>query len=127
MAFDRVEVIVKAGRTGLPASVSLSTHERPTFKISLSREFVATHGIKAEDRFDLLLGTGDQKGLARLKRAKTGLLAPHPQRKGGVSFNCGHVERFGSEPEKKQFCKAAAIDADTFEIVLPAWSQEQDL
>jgi hypothetical protein len=46
---------------------------------------------------------------------------------GGAIFSYGFIERFGTEPEPKQFCHAKQVDADTIEITLPAWGLEQDV
>ena len=128
MAFDRLETVVKSGRNGMPASVSLRSNKgaRPGCYIGLSVAFAGELSIKSADRFDLLLGTGDMKGLIRLKRCASGLIAPK-MLKGGAIFSCGFIERFGTEPEPKQFCHAKLVDADTIEIKLPAWGLEQDV
>ena len=78
MAFDRLEQAVKSGRNGMPASISLraSKSGRPGCYIGLSVAFSTDLSIKSADRFDLLLGTGDMKGLIRLKRCASGIVAP---------------------------------------------------
>ncbi len=128
MAFDRLETVVKSGRNGMPASVSLRSNKggRPGCYIGLSVAFAAELSIKASDKFDLLLGTGDKKGLIRLKRCERGIIAPK-MLKGGAIFSCGFIERFGLEPEPKAFCHATAVDADTIDITLPPWGLEQDV
>lgn len=83
--------------------------------------------MKQGELFDVLLGTGDQKGLMRLKRSKTGVAPAMITGKGGAVFRLGFIERFGTESERKQFCSATAMDADTVEIVLPPWADEQDV
>lgn len=129
MAFEQIAVLVKSNRAGMPASVSLSVRGggRPTCKVNLSKEFAGSFGLKKTDAFDLLLGTGGEKGLLRFKRSNTGIARPRIGKKGGATFHLGHIERFGTEPEPKQFCNAEAIDADTIEIVLPKWAEEQDV
>lgn len=58
----------------------------------------------------------------RLVRSKAGLIVAAPISKGGAKFYCGHIERFGAEPQKKQFCAAEIVNADTIEITLPPWA-----
>lgn len=133
MAFDKLEALVKSGRAGLPASVALSVMGksggggRPRCRVSFSAAFAAEAAIKDAERFDVLLGTGEQKGLLRLKRSKKGVAeAMTLPKSGGVSFNLGYIERFGSEPEERQYCNATLVDADTIEVVLPSWADEQE-
>jgi hypothetical protein len=62
-----------------------------------------------------------------LVRSKTGLIKPRMRARGAVDFNCGHIERFGTEDEPKQYCQAKLVDADTIQVTLPPWSLEQDV
>lgn len=128
MAFDKLEVVVRSGRGGMPVSVTLSTINGglPRCLIGMSAVFTAKAEIKANDKFDVLLGAGDQKGLLRLKRSKQGLVTPKFLKAGSVAFSLGYIERFGSEKEPKAYCNAEVIDSDTIEIVLPPWSEEID-
>ena len=130
MAFDKLESVSGLQRAiWRPVSVSLFARGNvpPRFRITLSKLFVAKFAISEADSFDLLLGTGDQKGVIRLKRSKSGVLQPRLLKLGAATFNCGHIERFGTEPEKKQFCRSLIVDADTIEIRLPPWGMEQDV
>ena len=94
---------------------------RPKLCVSLSKSFLVSFPVGKDERFDLLLGTGDKKGLLRLRRNAAGILQARIGKKGGASFHCGFIERFGAEPAEKEFCNASVIDADTVEVVLPAW------
>lgn len=129
MAFDLIETTPTTPGVGLRASVSLKSRGKqlPIFRISFSNALAERLAIASTDRFVLLLGTSEHQGLARLKRSKSSRLAPNFRPAGGVSFNCGHIERFGTEDEKKQYCRIEIIDADTVEITLPPWALEQDV
>src|SRR5687768_9362994 len=129
MAFDVLEAVVSAARAGRPASVGLTCFKgggRPRCAIGLSKEFAAKAGIAAEDRFVLLLGTEEHKGFVRLRRSATGPLRPKLV-KGGATFNCGHIDRFGTAPEPKQFCDAQLTEEGDIEIRLPPWGMDQDV
>jgi len=126
MAFDKIEVLVTSGRAGLPASAKLDCRGggQPRLVLALQKHFIeAAWPVAAGERFDLLIGTAGEKGLLRLKRNETGVLRASIGAKGGATFNCGHIARFGDEPAAKEYCKAAVIDADTVEIVLPPWEE----
>lgn len=128
MAFDKLECITSARRNGMPASVVLSATRggRPRTIVSFNQAFVEKFKLGEQDRFDVLLGSGPQKGLLRFKRSKEGVTAPK-RLKGGMSFNLGFIERFGTEGEPKAFCNAEVVDADTIEVVLPPWADEIDV
>ncbi|MGD9770110.1 MAG: hypothetical protein AB7U62_20935 [Pseudolabrys sp.] len=124
MSFDIVAI---TKNTKQPASVVLSDRADtglPKCRISFTKDFVEQAGIKAGDRFELAIGSGEHAGLARLRRDRTGALAPVIGPRGTAFFDCGHVARFGTEPEKKQPCKADLVDADTILIRLPSWASE---
>jgi hypothetical protein len=129
MAFEKLEIVVRSGRAGMPASVTLTGHAsgRPGFLINLSKEFSEQMSIDAGDRFDLMIGTEDDLGTVRLVRDPDGLIEATLNGRGGAKFYCGHIERFGTEAREKHFC-AAEFDADTgaIEITLPPWAMEQD-
>lgn len=125
MPFDVVEVRVKSGRTGLPASVRLSKRGgggSPSCLVSINGAFSSQLKIKEKDRFELMLGSGEHRGLLRLKRKADGIIKPRMCKGSAVSFDLGYIERFGDEAEEKQYVRAQAIDADTFEVVMPAWA-----
>jgi hypothetical protein len=129
MPFDKIEVLVRGRRSGMPASVTLSSIKgsRPRCIVGLSAAFLADFAIGEKERFAVLLGCGAEKHLLRFKRDKTGVVAPRMMMTGrAVTFNLGFIERFGTEPEKKQFCQARIVDKDTIEITLPRWSAEID-
>ena len=102
----------------------MSEGGRPPCVISLSKAFAEQVRIADAEKFDLLIGTGDEQGVVRLVRAAGGILPASVGTKGGVAFYCGHIEQFGSEAQEKQFCAAEIVDADTIEITLPPWAVE---
>jgi hypothetical protein len=128
MSFEKLEVLVASGRRGMPASVTLSGRDgggRPALKIVLSASFATQAKISGGEKFDLLIGTGEEAGVVRLVRnVRAGILDARAMAKGGISFFCGHVERLGTEPQEKRFCAAEIIDADTIEVTLPPWALE---
>jgi hypothetical protein len=124
MAFEKLQVVVASGRKGMPASVTLTCQGgggRPACSIALSQAIVTQAAFAAGDKFDLLVGTGDDQGVARLARSADGLITARDA-KGGLKFWAGHIERFGTDSKKKQWCAAEIVDADTIEITLPPWA-----
>jgi hypothetical protein len=125
MAFEKLQHITASGRRGLPASVTLSGRGgRPALKIALSMEFAARANFSAGAKFNLLIGADSDSGVVRLERDKAGIIVSQAMGKGGLQFFCGHIERFGGEPQEKQFCAAEIVDTDTIEITLPPWAVE---
>lgn len=128
MAFEKLETIIRSGRSGMPASVTLhggSRSGRPAFIINLSKECAAQAEIFNGEKFNLLIGTGDDAGVVRLVPDAEGVISALTNGKGGVRFFCGHIARFGSGLREKEFC-AAEIDKEArcIEITLPAWALE---
>lgn len=124
MPFEVLEARQMSGRNEMPASVSIRAYrggQRPGTHIGISSDLTRKAKIKKGERFAVLVGAGEHVGLLRLKRdAKNGIVEPRIM-KGGSTFNLGYVEQFGDTPREKQFTKADLIDADTIEVVLPAW------
>lgn len=96
----------------------------PALKIALSQEFAAKAKFAAGEKFDLLIGADSEAGVVRLVRNNAGPVEAHTIGKGGLTFFCGHIERFGDAAQEKRFCAAEIIDAATVEITLPPWALE---
>lgn len=126
MDFEKLTTIIRSGRAGMPASVTLTCQGggRPACQIYLSAEFATAAKISAGEKFDLFIGTGDDAGAARLVRSDKGVLPARSIAKGGIKFFCGHIEQFPGEKREREFVMAEVIDADTIEVVLPSWSVE---
>jgi len=97
----------------------------PSLRIALSKAFAERHELSNGDKFDLLIGTGDETGVVRLVRNTAGILNAAQGAKGGFTFFCGHVEQLGDQKRAKQYCAAEIIDAGTIEITLPPWALDQ--
>lgn len=125
MAFEKLEVVVAPSRKGLPASITLTCQGggRPAFSLALSQTFTAQAGFAAGEKFDLLVGTGDDQGVVRLVRNEDGLIEAQDA-KGGLKFRAGHIERFGLAKRKKEYCAAEVVTFDSVEITLPPWAME---
>lgn len=121
MPFDEID---KLSTTRLPATMSLASARggaRPRCFIGLATEFVKEHRIVVGDRFQVLIGSGEHKGLLRLKRNKAkGIVSPKLL-KGGATFNLGHLPQLGMESHPRERCDARMVDADTIEVRLPDW------
>lgn len=129
MAFDMLEVRERGGRMGMPATVSLINRgksPRPSCLVGLTAEFAARIAIKRGQTFMALIGTGEHRGLMRLKRTTKGPLSPRQSKGGSFVFDLGYVERFGTEREPREYVNAEIVDADTIQIVMPKWADEVD-
>ncbi len=131
MPFDQIRSLLNGKGARLPAAVALVSRGGvlPKCRITLLREFAESNAIKHGETFDLLLGTGGDKRLLRLRRNKAGIVAAMAmgRKKTTIIFNLGHIDRFGTEPEPRERCLAEIIDGgSTIQITLPAWAEEQD-
>lgn len=127
MAFKKLMAISASGTSTnqWPASATLSVTGggRPALWISLAPYFAAEIKVKHGDKFDLLIGSDDDQGTVRLVPNPAGLLAARRNAKTtGVKFFCGHIERFGTEKSRKQWCAAEVVDGGAIEITLPPWA-----
>lgn len=123
MAFDRLEVREKSGRSGLPASVSLSCLNggRPAVMVAITETLIAGAGFPPDSRFHALIGRDNDAGKIRIERADDGLLAPRLLKSNSMLLNLGYVEAVGTEAHKKQFTTARVIADGIVEIDLPAF------
>jgi hypothetical protein len=126
MAFDRLEVREKSGRSGLPASVSLSCLNggRPAVMVAITEALIAGAGFAADSRFHALIGRDDDAGKIRIERADDGLLAPRLLKSNSMLLNLGYVEAIGTEAHKKQFTSARVIADGVVEIDLPPFDSD---
>ena len=100
---------------------------RPRCFVGLNAEICAEAKLKTGDTFDVMLGRDEHAGQLRFQRSKSGIVSPRITKGGGAMFNLGHVARFGTEPETKQFVSAEVMDKDTIAVVLPKWAGEPEV
>jgi hypothetical protein len=135
MAFVTLEIRRNAStadkRGGKPAAIKLACRKKkdgsaglPTCFISFTKDFGETAGLKAGEKYELLLGTEKHKGFIRLRKDPGGAVKPRTNMHGAFSFPCGHVEKFGTEAEPRTYCDATVIEKGVVEIKLPAWGDE---
>jgi hypothetical protein len=131
MAFEKLESIITGGGKGMPASiVVMGGGALPSLRIGLSKAFAGTAKIANGDKFDLLVGSGDERGVVRLVANTAGILKASEGAKGGFALYCGHVAQLGTDKRKKAYCAAELVDVDdrgplTIEITLPPWALDQ--
>ncbi|MDC7787994.1 hypothetical protein PQJ75_13945 [Rhodoplanes sp. TEM] len=128
MAFEQLIIASPADAWDARVSlVCLGTAARrspkPSMTVMLSRALMARAKVYHEDRFDVLLGTGDDAGMMRLVRAKNGA-AKGVVVGGGkaMKINCGHVARFGESAQPRQDCAVDLLADGAIEITLPRWA-----
>lgn len=102
------KIITKSGRAKLPRLI-----------IGIPAAVVNGGGkLKANATFALKVGTGADKGKARILPAPEGVTAR--LLKGGITFRFGYLPMLGTDQAEREFVEARSIDGG-FEIDLPAW------
>ncbi|MGI2031961.1 winged helix-turn-helix domain-containing protein [Rhizobium panacihumi] len=85
-------------------------------------------GFAAHDRFKLLIGTGEDHGVIRLRKDRNGALKANERSfTGGVTafqISLFHRPEFVDRTEKAVPCQWEKIDLTTVEIILPKWADE---
>lgn len=117
MGFETIATVVGKGKQ---ASISYRRNQRsgiPRLIISIPK-VIAADTIGVNDCFRLQLGTGGDKGKARLVRIKGG--TPVCIQRGGVTLRFGFVPMLGNSAAEKEEIEIRPIDLG-FEFDLPAW------
>ncbi|UFZ05485.1 hypothetical protein LQG66_03975 [Bradyrhizobium ontarionense] len=116
--------------SGLPAKVALVSNggsKLPCLTISFRAAFAAEAEIKSTDRYDLLVGTEEDKGVVLLKRSEDGLYTPRLTEHLAV-FRFPSFDKFGMTRHKQERCAAEIVNPeenlDLIEVTLPAWAVE---
>ncbi len=132
MAFEQVtlEAVTPAKeRTGASAVlVKAGRSKKAGLRITLKPETAEACGFTDRDRFVLLLGTGDDHGVIRLRKDAKGAATLKERTAGHGStyyqINLGHRPEFVNRSEKARDCNWETISLTEIEIVLPAWADE---
>lgn len=130
MPFVEYRVLAKslAGGTGLSVSLQKLKENPAKLSILLSSTVAAQFGWGKGDAIAVLLGTDEQHGLLRLRKAVDGTaLVIERNARGGPYFQVqlGHIGIFVDRKEDKRYCKFEEVDAGgSVEIVLPKWAEE---
>ncbi len=123
MAFERLEVRVKAGPEKSPASMTLTKQggaSRPAVVVSLKPELVAMAGYTRATKFNVLLGRDEDAGKLRLVADESGVVSARELKRTNAFFvNLGYIESIGTEAHKKQQASARVIAPGTVEIDIP--------
>lgn len=127
MAFEKhIVTAAPVRRPELPVSVRLSKSgslSKAYLMIGLKAKFAADAKMGGGDRFDLLIGSGDDLGVVQIVRGPDGQVAAKASKQ-VVTLNFRHVPRFGSTVRPREWCAADLVNADTVEITLPSWAIE---
>jgi hypothetical protein len=129
MAFERLEVRAASGKKGMPASMSLSCHggsSRPAAIVALSGALVGEAGYTSKSRFNVLIGTEDDKGRLRIVAEKDGIIEARPLKGGAFFLNLGYVPLIGVEPARKRPTEASVISPGTVEVAIPDFDMDED-
>lgn len=127
MPFEAIPTMPVVKRTASQASMSYckmaTKHGRaktPRLIISIPKQLADGFKPKDDSLFELQVGTGPDRGKARIVPSKDG--APVSDLMHCWKFRFGYVPLLGSDGRaEKTFVDLKKIGKDTFEIVLPEW------
>lgn len=131
MAFEEIEIIetsTASSHTGVSAGLTKMRSGKALLKINLRPHVFQEMGFSENDHFVPMLGTGEDFGMIRLQKNKSGKLraklrsAAHNAQYFCISLR--HRPEFVDRAEKAVPCQWEKIDLTTIEIVLPAWTDE---
>jgi hypothetical protein len=128
MPFEQVKTEQKLA-AGPRASISYSRwggkqgkkKTRPKLIIGLNAAAVAECKLKADQTFELMLGTGKDAGSLRAMPAKLSGAVTRSRMKGSFSISFGFVPMLGEDAAAKEFVAIRAVQGGGFEIDAPAW------
>ena len=132
MPFEEIDIIETSAasgkKTGIAAGLTKMRGAPALLRFTLAPSVLDSAGFAAEDRFKALLGDGEDWGMIRLQKNKSGMIrldARHAMG-GTLYYMCSlkHRPEFVDRTEKAQPCQWEKIDLATIEIVLPAWADE---
>lgn len=127
MAFEEISFLQtsKFNPSGLPVSMARTKRKTatvPSLQIGMTKDFFAKTGLAHNERFRLLVGAGDDAGVMKLIRDRSGPLTLVANELGGARLHCGKTDRFGTDAQEKTFCAAEVIHNGEIEITLPFWA-----
>lgn len=131
MAFEEVDIVkggASSGKTGVSVGLCKMRSAPALLRITISAEAFAKMEYDLDDRFKLLIGTGEDHGIIRLRKDVGGQArATEKSLRGGLTFYqiaLGHRAEFVDRVEKAVQCQWEKVDLGTVEIVLPKWADE---
>lgn len=131
MAFEIIEVeegSSSSKHTGVSVGLSKMRGGKALLKINVRPHVMAEMGFTDQDHFVPMLGSGEDFGMIRLQKNKTGKLrATHRTAAHNASYYCislRHRPEFVDRVEKAVPCQWEKIDFTTMEIILPPWADE---
>ncbi len=132
MAFEEIEIIetssASSHHTGVSAGLVKVRKGKALLKINLRPHVFKEMGFSEADHFVPMLGTGEDFGMIRLQKNKSGKLrAKLREAAHGAKYFCinlRHRPEFIDRAEKAVTCQWEKIDLTTIEIVLPEWTDE---
>lgn len=126
MAFEKLVSAPKtAGSFDEPATISLTKRGKaklPSLHLGLKKELVEKTSLSNNQRVSLLIGTGDDAGVARLIADHEGALKICITGAGGAIIHAGKTDHFGAETRERVGIVGEIIDENTIELTLPAWA-----
>lgn len=136
MAFLEVTIIKapakSAPSTGISVGLTKMQTAQAKLRIMIHGATFDELGFSLDDRINLLIGTGDDRGRIRLqKNRSTGAVQfsrrvfPGKSGKAGYSLNLGHRPEFVDQNQKAVACAWTRVDPATVEITLPTWALKE--
>jgi hypothetical protein len=131
MPFERAIIINRDASVGTGIKISLSKVRNASAKmrLSVSDALAKQFGWSDKDKIEVLIGTGSDHGLIRMrKNASTGnaVVSVRKLMKGRTYalINFGHQPAFVDRAEASRWCQFEQVDDGWLEIVLPKWAGE---
>lgn len=128
MSFEIAESVIRSTiKIQYPVAVSLRpTTGLPQLFVTLTQDFAVQAKIAPGERFELMIGSHQHKGLIMLVRDPDGRFVSYAGSKGGIRIYCGCVAKLGAIPRKRERCKVRIIADGEIEIRLPdAWMHRE--
>jgi hypothetical protein len=131
MAFEEVDVIenvAAATKSGISAGLVKMRSAPAKLRLTVRDTVFADLGYTLDDRFVLLLGKGEDHGIIRLRKDKSGKIKPTERNfvggVRGVQISLGVRAEFVDQAQKATPCQFEKVDLTTVEIILPPWADE---
>ncbi|MDE2105104.1 MAG: hypothetical protein KGL39_48140 [Patescibacteria group bacterium] len=119
--------------TGLKVSLRKTKHGEAKLLLNLSPKLAATWGFEENCLIEVLIGTGPEHGLLRLKRPSNPptdgscvevVLRKTTKGEGYFLINLGSQPQFINRPESPRWVNWEGVEDGYFEVVLPLWADE---
>ena len=128
MAFERAVVDIRPASVGTGIKMALAKRgAKPALmRMTLSAAVAKTLNIGDGDGVEVMIGTGTDHGLMRLRKNNSAAVVRAKRNETGkgawVALRLGHQAAFPDEAQPAQWCQWETLDDGWTEVVLPRWA-----